>query len=338
MKKRNLLALGLGGLIGVVGLSAYLAPVRLKSWSLEHAGDVLSSAVSRQTLSRGPAHEYFDALASRPDVLAAYSLRDAAEIEKHRRGRARAVEPGVTYDPAGDPDPRRQDAAKVVIRAGKGNLATQVWLPTNHAPRQNLFVTWDSWIGAEYAFESSGISNYKAWNLCSPGSSIWTEIRARLQLANNTPGVVAFTDIRQYNPGQQGPNVERGKRVGGRSYGGNSVGPLSNEFGVAPETWTRYWLYLEHHDDWYRLYLWVSDETRDAVQVYDGLQVAPRGNGRPARISMDGTWDIFRLEYNTSSNVVPEGRGELVAYARNVVMLKGLSRDGVQGLLQRPVR
>jgi hypothetical protein len=237
-------------------------------------------------------------LAARSDALAAYSLRDAGEIAKYRRGRGRAAEPGVTYDPANDRDPRKQDAAKVVIPAGKGNLATQVWLPTHHQPRQSLLVTWDAWMGAEYAFERSGIGNYKAWNLCSPGSNIWTEVRARLQLARNTPDVVAFTDIRQYGAGRLGPNLVPGTRTSARNYGGNSLGPLLNEFGVLPETWTRYWLYLEHHDDWYRLSLWVADETRHAIQLHEGLQVASRA-GRSAEVSMDGTWAIFRLEYNT---------------------------------------
>jgi hypothetical protein len=50
---------------------------------------------------------------------------------------------------------------------------------------------------------------------------------------------------------------------------------------------------------------------------------------------MDGTWDILRVEYNTSAAVV-SGTRPLIGYTRNVVMLKNLALSTVSGLLQRP--
>ena len=67
----------------------------------------------RLATSTHASHAYFNSLSARPDVLAAYSLRDQAQIYTYR---TRKGEPSaVIYDPANDRDPRKQDAAKVLI-------------------------------------------------------------------------------------------------------------------------------------------------------------------------------------------------------------------------------
>ena len=297
------------------------------------SGDCSADAMSA---ADGP-HEYYARLAARDDCVRAYSLRNQAQIDEFRRSRD---EPSmVTYDPASDTDPRAQDAAKVVIVGN--SLPTQVWLPVPEHRGESLLVTWDAWWGAEFAFENTGIDNYKAFQLCSPGSSIWTEVRARFSLARSEPAYVAMTDVRQYSLGSliaAGSNAIVGPVVDGRSYGSNSMGPIHEEFGVVGESWTRYWAFFEPQPDgqWYRFSLWVADEARDAVLVLDQLQVRPRIGGPPA-VSMDGEWDAFRLEYNTSTSGVPEGRGPLIAYVRNVIMLRGTSHAGIGELLERPV-
>jgi hypothetical protein len=298
-----------------------------ESSSASSAGDALQQSAGT--------HDYYMELASRPDCVAAYSLRDRSQIEKYRRGKTRPT--GVDYFWPNDPDPRRQDAAKVTIHDMKDSLATQLWLPLNHAPRTPLLATFDAWYGKEFDFNYAGIGNYKAWNFCSVGSTIWTEVRSRFQLGNNDPSVVAYTDIRQYRASQShGPNtLPSGGKHGGRNYGGNAIGPISHEFGMAPERWTRFWLLLVPDGEWYRLSLWAADTEREAVQVYDGLQVRPGLKTKDGIIgSMDGTWDIFRVEYNTSQTAAWKGRGEMTAYFRNMVVLRASS---VQGLLQRPV-
>jgi hypothetical protein len=277
----------------------------------------------------GASHAYFDSLSARPDVLAAYSLRDQAQIDTYR---GRKGEPSaVIYDPQNDRDPRKQDAAKVVIP--ENSLRTQVWLPTKHQPRQNLLVTWDMWYGKEFKYQSSQLGGHKAWNLCSPNETIWTELQALYDLASNTSDAVAFTAIRQYSG--WGPNAIQmgGVLMNGRNYGSTTIGPMKAEFGVRPESWTRHWLYFQQDGEWYRMYLWMADPGRGPVQVYDGLQVRPRLPG--VGTSMDGTWDILRVEYNTSQSVV-SGTRPLVGYTRNVVMLKNLALSTVSGLLQRP--
>jgi hypothetical protein len=299
-----------------------------ESSSASSAGDALQQSAGT--------HDYYVGLASRPDCVAAYSLRDQGQIEQYRRGKSSPI--GVDYYWPNDPDPRRQDAAKITIRDMKDSLATQLWLPLNHAARTPLLVTWDEWYGKEFDFGHAGIENYKAWNLCSPGSTIWTEVRSRFGLAKHDSSVVAYTDIRQYRTAQShGPNtVPHGGNLGGRNYGGNAIGPIVAEFGQAPERWTRRWVLLVPDGEWYRLSYWVADTERDAVQIYDGLQVRPGLRTDDDVIgSMDGAWNIFRIEYNTSKTAAWEGRGELTAYFRNLVVLRASS---VQGLLQRPVR
>jgi hypothetical protein len=276
----------------------------------------------------GASHAYFDSLSARPDVLAAYSLRDQAQIDTYRG--AKSQPSAVIYDPQNDRDPRKQDAAKVLLPAN--SLQTQVWLPTKHQPRQNLLVTWDMWYGKEFKYQSSLLGGHKAWNLCSPNEAIWTELQALYDLASSTSDV-AFTAIRQYSG--WGPNTSPmgGVNMNGRNYGNTTIGPMKAEFGVRPETWTRHWLYFQQDPPWYRMYLWMADPNRGPVQVYDGLQVLPRLPG--VGTSMDGTWDILRVEYNTSQAVV-SGTRPLVGYTRNVVMLKNLALSTVSGLLQRP--
>jgi hypothetical protein len=76
-------------------------------------------AVGGRTLNAGPAgssadpNAYFNALIARSDLFKAYSLRDQQQLVTYKAAGSR--QPWVTYDPAHDSYPKRQDAAKVVI-------------------------------------------------------------------------------------------------------------------------------------------------------------------------------------------------------------------------------
>jgi len=105
----------------------------------------------------------------------------------------------------------------------------------------------------------------------------------------------------------------------------DALSPMVGSFQVAPETWTRYWVYLKPAGTYTELSLWVADPTHGPTQILDRALITPR-NGLP--------WDEFWLEYNTSNDIVKAGRPTLVSYVRNVVMLGGLT--SVSTLLQRP--
>ncbi|HEY0872610.1 MAG TPA: hypothetical protein VGD94_03990 [Vicinamibacterales bacterium] len=259
-------------------------------------------------------HAYYLTLAGRSDCLRAYSLRDAAQLQTPNNGgfaHSNSRPLVVTYDPANDPDPRRQDAAKVVIGTSSNSLVNQVRVPI---PQYSgaLLVTWDAWFGKEFAQSTSGIPTYKNFQLASNGA-IWTEVRSRFSLASG--GDIAAVDLRYY--GTPGP---------GTTKQGDALAPMTGSFVIKPETWTRYWVLIKPAGQWTEFSLWVADATRGPVQLLDRSLVTPKGSG--------ARWDEFWLEYNTSTDTVKPGRPPLVGYARNIVMLHNVTNVGP--LLQRP--
>jgi hypothetical protein len=98
-------------------------------------------------------------------------------------------------------------------------------------------------------------------------------------------------------------------------------------FAIAANTWTRYWVQVTPRagSPWWNFSMWMADESRDPVKLFDNEAVKPKGQG----------WERLWLEYNTSTNAVKQGRGELVGYVRNVVVLKPLG--DVTPILQRPL-
>jgi hypothetical protein len=248
--------------------------------------------------------------------MAAYSLRDQAQIDQYRTKKRQSS--WVTYDPPADPDPRRQDAAKIVVPADRPSLPTQVRLPIPPWAGSSLMVTWDAWWGSEFRHENTGIGNYKAFQLSSD-DRIWTEVRSRFQQAEGSPAV-ANVDVRFYGGESTGPNVTDNV----------PLSPQVGTFAIQPETWTRYWAFFKPAGEWYEFSLWMADENLDAVLLIDRLQLKPNPD------SSRRDWEKFWLEYNTSANTIPEGRGPLVAYARNVVMLRNVPDP--TNLLQRPQR
>lgn len=307
----------------------------------------------------GP-HAYFETLSARSDCMAAYSLRDKDQITKYTNAPGKSQR--VTYDPANDKDPRHQDAAKIVVPAGKVSMGNTVRLPIGTADGTTTLVTWDAWFGAEFQFNKTNIANYKTFQFASPKDRIWWEIRTRFKQdesahgkrkqgggaakkeqasgggknrkhaapseekkapenpTHDDTGVIGVVDARGYG-GQDhpfGPNVT------------NSA-PLSPEVGtftVRPATWTRYWAFIEQHEnDWDLVSLWVADENHDPVQILDRLQ-----------LSVKKSVDQFWLEFNTSSHGKGVELPERVAYARNVAMLRNIDYKDIKPLLQRPVK
>lgn len=291
--------------------------------SVEGSGPFVDESVSEPAAAAGP-HDYYLMLAARADCLRAYSLRDPAQLDYPKNGgfaHSNTRPLVVTYDPANDPDPRRQDAAKVVVGTGSNSLVNQVRVAIpKHAP-ESLLVTWDVWFGAEWEYGTAGIPDYKTFQFGSPYHDIHMEVRNRFAMSPQTAGLI---DGRLYPEGgySQGPNV---------SFA-DTLQPRVGTFHVQPERWTRYWAYFEAPsvDQWYRYSLWAADASTGPVLIYDRLQV------RPSPQSTSASWESFWLEFNTSTAAVKPGRPSLVAYVRNVVALKGTARSSVTPLLVRP--
>jgi hypothetical protein len=261
-------------------------------------------------------HAYFDKLKAMPEKVADYSLRDQAQIDRYRVGRKQSTT--VTYNPAGDIDPRKQDAAKVFIPENGVSLPNQVRLPIPETRDGSLLVTWDAWFGKEFAFANTKISNYKNFQFSS--KSIFTEVQSRFALAK--PPAVAMVSVRQYGAIDD-KTTQWGSTVNGIRYGSDNLGPMRADFAIMPETWTRYWMLFEPAGEWYDISLWVADENRDAVQILDKARIKPR----------ERYWDLFWLEYNTSSE--PPSVPARTGYFRNLVMLKSVADP--KKLFERPL-
>lgn len=258
---------------------------------------------------------FFEDLVSRPDVVAAYTLRDDAEVLKYTRSKFQPR--NIIYDPAGDTDPRAQNAAKIVVPAGKVSLPNQVRLPIPDVRPQSVLTVWDVWWGSEFSFLQSGVGHYKTFQFASPGGQIWTEVQSNFKDGSQVvPPGIATAHIRAYGEikdGELGPNVTDD----------NPLSPMVNQFTIKPETWTRYWIFFNPVGVWFEFSYWMGDAATGAVLLNDRLQMIPAPNAYG--------WEKLWIEYNTSSLANPPA--DRVGYIRNVVMLKGLSLAQVTPLL-----
>lgn len=261
-------------------------------------------------------HDYFDTLVARPDHWKSFSLRSNEQMLLHRHSKSRPL--GVTYDPAKDPDPRRQDAAKVLIPTTTNQLKNTLRVPMGTEAGHAYLVTWDAWFGAEHTFSRSGVPQRKTFQFASTG--IWFEIQSRFKKAESAG--LALVTARGYVGGKTRTHAE--------SFGPNvtDINPLLPQVGtftLQPERWTRYWALIDQRPkDWDLASLWVADAQTDPVQILDRLQVK----------AINGTIEKFWLEYNTSTSAVLKGRGPLVSYVRNIVMLRDVADPAL--LLKRP--
>lgn len=315
-----------------------------------------------QPPTTGNAHDYYTALA--PSAVKAYSLRDEAQLAQYAATWPDRVTRDFTYKPQADPDPRKQDAAKLVIPSDGSGGGSGGPYPVNPLNRNSIYqmrlpmpvmelghsylVTWDVWYGAEWRESIAGIPAHKAFQFDGPdrmnGSpKIWWEVHHAYKSVGDYPvssTEVARMSVRHYgSPMKQtadgtwfgvpvGPNV---------TSGSTSVTPITpyRQWNIRPERWVRYWQLIEYGMDGWRsdpagtrMTLWVADEDRDPVLVYDRLQVTLYPPGVKQ----------FWIEFNTSTNEVKAGRPNLVAYLRNVLMLKDVPYSGMAPLLVKPVR
>ena len=194
-------------------------------------------------------------------------------------------------------------------------LINQLRLPVSTEHGNSYLFTWDTWYGPEFDYDNAGIGNYKTFQFGAPIYFFQVD-----SLFSEAPGAdVAMVGAR---------GVDNGKRED--RYGPNIISsyplrPQIGHFAVRPETWLRYWVYIEQNaTDWDPITMWVADENHDAVKLFDKLQ-----------FNVPDTILQFILEFSTSSNELEAGRGTMVAYVRNWAALRN-PRDP-QSLLQRPV-
>jgi hypothetical protein len=306
----------------------------------------------------GTAHTYFNSLTARSDHWRSYSLRDQGQLVQYGHVPS-GVKPDINYIWPYDPDPRRQDAAKLVIPSdGSGvksdtnrNSIYQVRVPMGPMELGHSYlVTWDAWYGNEWREDISGIPAHKAFQFDGPDRmnglpKIWWEINHAYKSVGSYPvasNEVARVAVRHYASSMR--QLEDGTWIGvpvgpNVSSGSTSETPTLpySQWNAKPERWVRCWQLIEYGMDpqpWRSnppgtlMSLWCADEDRATVQLYNRLQVTlyPPGVQK------------FWLEFNTSTNEVKARRPDLVAYFRNVVVLRDVGYANVPKLFQRPLR
>ena len=323
--------------------------------------------------SKSQSHAYFDSLVSRADCWKAYSLRDNEQIKRYTNSKTKSLR--VTYDPANDADPRKQDAAKLVVPAGKVSLGNTVRLPIDTSDGTTTLVTWDAWFGKEFRYENTDISNYKTFQFASPKDRIWFEVRTRFkqdgarnarragraargQARRNNNGAGAGSgkqSVEASTTGVPAPaKTEAAPRptstasggsdsvvigaVDARGYGnkGTTLGPnVVRGAPLSPQAGT----FTVRAETWTRY--WVLIEQRADDWDLMSLWVADENHNAVQIIdrlqfTVKGTVHAFWLEYNTSDKGKGAALGERVGYVRNVAMLRNAKDVG--SLMIRPVK
>jgi hypothetical protein len=299
----------------IIGMALLESALGIDSSGPSADSDTWYSEFSNSAASPVIAHPYFDGLAGRGDCVAAYSLRNMDQILAYTDATHKKLD--VTYDPENDPDPRRQDAAKVVVPPNIPSLPNNVRVPIPMVGEDTLFVTWDAWMGKEFSHTITGVGNYKHFQFASPRDRIWTEVKSDFN--KSSPPALAMVEVRLYGQpedGMIGPNVTNR----------HPASPMNAQFAIMPETWTRYWVYFKKVGEWHEFSLWLADASRGPVLINDRLQIKPH----PASAG----WASFWLEYNSSSFGKAEGYPARTSYVRNIVMLKGVTQPTT--LMARP--
>ncbi|MCC6900367.1 MAG: hypothetical protein IT377_15420 [Polyangiaceae bacterium] len=296
-----------GGAAGAGGAAPFPAPV----------GCTPGGSVSVGT------HAYFETLRARSECHVALSLRDAKHVATDLEGgySGHGSPPDVTYDPANDSYPDKQDAAKIVVPADKNSLPNQVKLPIQILHGERAVITWDAWFGPEFDYANHQIPTYKMWQFCSYSDGIWDEVRARWSLGPSLgPGALAAVDGRTYSE-VVGPSVTSKQ----------PLEPQVASFTLWQKRWIRYWGLFEPDGAFDAYSLWMADANTDPVKLFDRVPLQFRSNKEGTAAPRLG---VFRIEFNTSTNALAAGRSALVAYVRNYVVLKG-DLD-VAAILERP--
>lgn len=131
----------------------------------------------------GDPHAYYNMLAARSDCFAAYSWRSAAQVAQYRSG---TIPQNIDYLYPNDPDPRRQDAAKIVIPVGAVGTNAKLDFPSGTHYPQNLFAVYDLWFGAEWNYANTGMVISKATPIVFGSGGLLNYLSTRVDYQNAT--------------------------------------------------------------------------------------------------------------------------------------------------------
>ena len=214
----------------------------------------------------------------------------------------------------------------------------------------DIFFT-DSWIGVGLANDTGA----KFFQFAS-AETFWLETIFPYRGGDSSSGKCAGYDatggasknvagvwMHVYNNSYAGAtswSASGGDRVGPNVTGVSELQPMgpaaapNSGFCIKPNTWTRIWYRIRQVANDYDIFdMWVADETRDPVQLFNGLQLSvPTDGARPNEISRWWVEGNNTYTQHTLGDVNPFR--DRVIYLRNFAALRN---GDVAGLLQRPV-
>ena len=151
---------------------------------------------------------------------------------------------------------------------------------------------WDAGFGGELG----NLRQHKAFQLSNSSTNDERRIEIRTRFDRASGSDIAIVDARGYVWDPQGAPLPG----------------QTNSFTIKPETWTRFFTMIDF--DRRRFYMWISDENRGPIQIFDGLQFS----------DMSGGIDNFWYEFNTSQKP-PGTPGRVNIWGRNFAALKDVA-------------
>ena len=257
-------------------------------------------------------HAYFQALAALPNALAVWALRSQAELDTLRDYAHSPKKQPITYDAI-------VDAALARIYAPISTDSQQKRLPFA-PPVESLFLTWDFRHDPNCRYRAVGdLSRHKAY-VIGPGSEgHWMAFKTDYRNATKAASGVAELFMSMQSRQWLGPGTTRG--------GQEILEPRLGKFYIQPDTWTRVAFFVDGiGQPVSAVSVWVSDEQRNPVQLYDRLQVV-----FPSAASYR-VWLEYDSAKDTALNPV-----EMRIWNRNLVALQQVVPAAVPPLLQRPM-
>jgi len=257
--------------------------------------------LSCATTSSDAQYPYFDWLAAQSQTTLAISYRTDAEIQADT-GRNQRPNALISYD-AG------RDAARAHFPPGLGSYSTTQIRPGFygnffHVDSGNVLFTWDVQYSQTFdTFPAEGIRTHKAYQLSYNGGGDSRRIEIRTRFSDAGAGEIAKIDVRRYVWGGEGDSAPMGR-------GGCGGQCQLNEFTVMPETWTRFWAFVDFESAQFSL--WVADENRAPVQLFDNYPLV-----------ITSPLNAFWFEWNSSQSRT--GGADAYIWFRNFVVMRDLS-------------
>lgn len=263
-------------------------------------------------------HDYFDMLTARPDCLTSYHFRTQENIDSVRSRAESDIKIPIVYSALHDAAKFEIDPSGSLPHSGSTGTP-QKRMPINIQGATSMLLTWELKIDKSMQWKPGYLPQHKSHRLDDLSASPWVGLKQDYAKATNRGDGIAYYFL-SAAPAHMGPGTTRGAA--------ERIEPISGEFYIQPDTWTRVWVFVEGNigvgDRAVRMSVWLADEKRARVQLYNRVNMVTPQDGI----------GLFRFEFDSSTKKAANGPGQ--QYQRNFVVLQGVTAAQVEGLLQKP--